>query len=306
MFGVVIPVGPSDRDVERLGWLVGELERLEGRAEIRLVIVDDAPQLRGLAPDWPNCEIVKTPLWAAGRPDPLSAHVAGTVEALQRVRDCEFAVKLDTDAAVIRTFSSAIRTAFADAELGVVGSYDRMSTGAVRDWSVWKSAIDRADRRLVVRRGPRRVLLHRRARADRETIRATRHQAYRFAPPGAHCLGGAYAVSAGFLRRAVLDWRPWVASGLGEDVVVGLVSSATELRMRSLTGPGDPFALSWRGLPDAPEQLVAAGHAIVHSVKCDTRERERELRDHLRGLVARAGPAAGSVEVVPDARATER
>jgi hypothetical protein len=217
----------------------------------------------------------------------MSAYVAGTLLGLRAARELDFVVKLDTDAAIIRPFSEAIERAFGDPELGVVGSYDRTSDGGTRDWSVWREVLDQADRPLSLWRTAKGIRINHRPRAHRLLVRSVRQAAYRFAPPGAHCLGGAYAVSAEFLRSAQLDWSPWTRTRLSEDVVVGLLSSAAGLRMRSLTGTGEPFAVSWRGLPSPPAEIVAHGHSIVHSVKCDEEGRESELRELLQTLTTR-------------------
>ena len=286
---MLVPVGPDPRDVIRLHALAAELTRHERPTEIRLVIVDDAPAPRAFGVDWPDHVVVRTALWSQRRaPDVLSAHVAGTLQGLAQARGLEFAVKLDTDAAVIGPFATDLRAAFANPELGVVGSYDRMSTGAIRDWTGWPRVIDRATLPFVVARKGGRRGIWRRTRRDRRVVRRIRDAAYRFAPPGAHCLGGAYAVSGRFLDRAALDWRPWIRTHLGEDVVVGLLSSQAGLAMRSLTGAGEPFAVAWRGLPADPTEIVAAGHSIVHSVKRADWHEEQSLREALQ----RSEPAA--------------
>ena len=291
MFAVLVPIGPDARDVTRLHALADELSRHEDPAEIRLVIVDDAPAPRALDLGWPTQVTVRTPLWRERRaPDPLSAHVAGTLEGLTRARGLEFAVKLDTDAAVIGSFSRRIRASFADPQLGVVGSYDRTSTGATRDWSSWRRTIDRATLPMVVNRSRGLALPRYRSRRHRHAVREIRDVAFRFAPPGAHCLGGAYAVSDRFLRLSALDWHPWLGTHLGEDVVVGLLCSHAQLRMRSLTGVDEPFALSWRGLPASPAELVDHGHSIVHSVKRDEPDDERRLRAALQAQEPGRGP----------------
>ena len=285
MYAVLIPVGPAAVEVTRLHALLRELARHEDPTEIRLVIVDDAPTPRGLGLEWPEQVTVRTPLWQGPRaPDVLSAHVAGTLEGLERARGLEFAVKLDTDAAVIGSFSDHIRQAFVDPELGAVGSYDRTSTGGLRDWSGWRRPIDRAVLPIGLGRGRGVARLRYRSRASRRAVREIRDAAYRFAPPGAHCLGGAYAVSRHFLDKATLDWRPWLETQLGEDVVVGLLCSHVQLRMGSLSGVGEPFALSWHGLPGAPADIRARGHSIVHSIKRADPSDEQRLRGALQGL----------------------
>ena len=285
MFGVLIPVGPDPRDVSRLAAIVRELRCHEQVQDVLLLVVDDAPQARRLTPNWPAVEVVRNPLCWNRRRDLLSAHVAGTLEGLRAARGLEFAVKLDTDVAVIGSFSEAIRRAFEDPLLGVVGSYDRTSDGGLRDWSHWKRIIDSADRPLTLSRASGRIQVWHRGRAQREIIRHVREAAFRFAPPGAHCLGGAYAVSATFLGSVSLDWRPWIRTRLGEDVVIGLLSSSAGLSMKSLTGRGEPFALAWRGLPGPLSTIVGRGHSIMHSVKCTDERAESELRRVLQSLV---------------------
>jgi len=104
---------------------------------------------------------------------------------------------------------------------------------------------------------------------------------------GAHCLGGAYAVSRALLARADLfDPAPWLQTGLGEDVVVGLLCHAAGLELRGLVGRGEPFGLAHVGLPATPAELLAAGHSIVHAVKHPDAVAEEELRAAFR--VARA------------------
>ncbi len=115
-------MGPGAREVSRLASLLGELQRHEEPDGLRLVVVDDASEPRDLPLISADPIVVRTPLWSGRPPDPLSAHVAGTLEGLQAARGLEFVVKLDTDASVIRPFSQAIRRAFADRDLGVVGS----------------------------------------------------------------------------------------------------------------------------------------------------------------------------------------
>jgi hypothetical protein len=286
MFAVLIPVGPDARDVSRLAALVDELRRHEDPPSIRLLLVDDAPETRDLAVDWPDYHVLRTPLWSGRRPDLMSAHVAGALEGLRAARGLDFAVKLDTDAAVIRPFSAAIARVFEDRRLGVVGSYDVKSDGSVRDWSGWKRLVERADRPVTLARVGRSIQIWRHTRSDREAVRRVRAAAFRFAPPGAHCLGGAYAVSAALIEAVSTDWHPWVRTRLGEDVVVGLLCSAAGLNMKSLTGFGEPFALSWRGLPAPPSAIAWRGHSIVHSVKCDDEQAEEELRALLQELTA--------------------
>lgn len=293
MFGVLIPVGPDSRDLRRLRLLVAELEHYEEPTQIKLLVIDDAPLPRPLGISWPDQLVIETQAWSGGRrPDVLSAQVSGTLAGLRRAEDLDFVLKLDTDAAIIGRFSDQIADAFTRPDLGVVGSYDRTADGGIRDWSGWKTPIDRASWPVYLDRAGRTPRLHLRPHADRRTIRQIRDAAYRRAPPGAHCLGGAYAVSRSFLASAALELGPWPGTRLSEDVVVGLLSSHAGLAMASLTAPGEPFGLAWRGLPGTPTELKQRGHTIVHSVKHADPSAEEALRRELHQS-ERVDPLAG-------------
>jgi hypothetical protein len=294
-YSVVIPVGPGEHELDACRDTLHSLSaHIEGR-EPHLVLIDDGPEPRPLAKLWSGAEVVRTGAWESGTPDPLSAMTAGMIEGLRRARG-SFALKLDTDALVIAPFVEPIRSAFeADPGLGVIGACDRSPGGGIRDWSGWGRPIrrsrwpvrlvrvpDAARRRLAV--CPRAVLSH-----TRRVVRAA------LANPeyvlGAHCLGGAYAVSEQLLSHALgWQWRPWAQTGLGEDVVLGLYCAAAGLRMRSLVDDGEPFGIRWRGLPGPPDELARRGFSIVHSVKSGSHGTEDELRAWFRARRAGTAP----------------
>jgi hypothetical protein len=83
-------------------------------------------------------------------------------------------------------------------------------------------------------------------------------------------------------REDLLDWRPWVGTSVSEDVVVGLLTFAARLRIRGYVEPGEVFALGWRELPLPPEQILARGYSVVHSVRDQLYGDERELRAYFR------------------------
>ena len=280
MFAVLVPVGPGSAELARFRDLLDSVVAYEPAGSFRLIVVDDGPRPRDFGT---GATVIRTPLWREGRrpPDPLSAMVAGTVEGLRAAAGAEFVVKLDTDALVIAPFADAVRRAL-DGH-GVVGSYDVMSNGHVRSWDWWPPLLERAARAVQVFRPPKGSLVPRVARkrrADRRMARRVLAEAVaRGYEPGAHCLGGAYAVSSALLERHdLLSWRPWVGADLGEDVVVGVLAGAAGVRMASAVGPGEPFGLQQVGLPDDPETLVARGHSIIHSVKASGHGSEDELR----------------------------
>jgi hypothetical protein len=302
---VLVPVGPGEREVARLHDLLDSIAAHEPAGSYRVIAIDDNPEPRDLGD---GVDVVRTPLWDGGR-RPAASHdamVAGTVEGLRAARGAEFAVKLDTDALVIAPFAEPVRRAL-DGR-GVVGSYDVMSNGDLRDWSWWGPILRRAPLPLHVFRPPAGRRLPRvtwKARPQRRKARRLLREARaRGWPLGAHCLGGAYAVSGALLEREdLLDWRPWVGCALSEDVVVGLLSGAAGLPMASAIGPGEPFALQHIGLPAPPEQLLARGHAIVHSLKDSDSGSEDELRAWFRAQRDGKAPAATAATSLPSASA---
>jgi hypothetical protein len=289
MFSVIIPVGPADADLRRLGCLLESLRRYERPSEIQLILIDDAPSPRlgaEFGSDWGGTEIIRTPIWKDRRPDPFSAMVVGTICGICSASPgAEFLLKLDTDALIIGEFSEQLRNAFAaDASLGILGSYDRTCTGTIRDWTVWVRALRRATRRWSMR-SPRRIAVARQLIGD-----ALANTDYEL---GAHCLGGAYAISPSLARRRdLLHWKPWIGAGISEDVVLGVLCGAAGLRMRSMTAFGEPFGLAHIGLPGPPEWLVARGHSIVHAVKNPNAEIEANIRRAFQTSALRSSPSA--------------
>jgi hypothetical protein len=293
VFAVLIPVGPSARDLARLDDAVEALRTAEPATEIELLLVDDSPAPRDLAGrvQWRTARVLRTALWDGPHaPDAYSAMVAGTLAGLSAAAELEpeFVLKLDTDALTIAPFAGAIRAALvADPAIGVVGSYDRTCTGGTRDWSLWEPALAHLWRPFTLmpsdRGWPGRRPVWRSSaarRASRRLLGQARQHGY---VTGAHCLGGAYAVSPALLARTDLfDPQPWLYTGLAEDVVVGLLCHAAGLRARGLVGEGEPFGLAHVGLPAEPSELIDRGHSIVHAVKDPDPVVEAQMRTAFR------------------------
>ncbi|HTU84571.1 MAG TPA: hypothetical protein VMF57_03295 [Solirubrobacteraceae bacterium] len=286
MFAVLVPVGPGQQEVDRLRDTLDSLRAFEDSDEVNLLLVDDNDVPRDLASaagDWASCEVLRTPLWRDGTPDPYSAMVAGTIEGMRAAarREPEFLLKLDTDALIIGPVADKLRAALSEDGVGLVGSYTHTCSGARRDWTEWETKLRRAGRPIVPGLGHTlRFRSLRDAGTVRRLIRSAAGHGYEW---GANCLGGAYAAGPQLLnRRDLLHWQPWVGTWVSEDVVVGLLASAGGLSMRGSVDPGDAFAIAWRYLPYPPERLIDQGYSVIHSVRDQAYGDERELRAYFR------------------------
>ena len=301
--GVVVPVGPGRRELNRLADLLDSVRACVHGLDA-LVLVDDAAAPRGLAalvpPGLPE-PVVLRPARLRRAGHAFDAMTVGTLTFaawLAREHPVDYLVKLDTDALVIGDFRPSLQAAIAaSAEVGLWGAHRFNRTGSPpRDFTVWHEPLRRMLAPVAVhprrwRRLPGlRLAVRGRALRARRFLGAAVADAERHGYElGEHCLGGAYALTWRSARamheRGFLD-DPLVLSGsrLGEDVVLGLLTRAAGLRLESLVGEGDAFAVAHQGLLASPDELVAGGHAVVHSVKDSSYGSEAALRARFRSL----------------------
>ena len=298
-FVVFIPVGPDPEDLRRLEAVTESLEANVGSSG-GLVLLDDGPSGRDLPAHvaWnpEQTAVLRSPL--AGSPALANDRMtASTLVFLRWLSESpyEYALKLDTDALVIGDFRPGLEAAFQDPALGLCGACERnVAGGALRDISLWRRQLLLACSPVQVRTGsaPRRIALHlsgKRGRQRRFLTRAVisaRRHGYRL---GEHCLGGSYALSASASRAIRIaggldDPTITQGTGLSEDVILALLVRSAGFRLRSLVACGEPFALQHQGLLASPEELVAADHAIVHSLKTGDPDSERRLVESFVGL----------------------
>ena len=283
MFAALVPVGPGQREVERLRDTLDSLRAFEDSREVNLVLVDDseAPRdLAGAGGEWASSDVVRTPLWRDGTPDPYSAMVAGTIEGMRAAarHQPEFLLKLDTDALVIAPLADKLRRAFAEDGVGLVGSYTHTCTGARRDWSRSKTRLRGATR--PVARGPGLTL-----RLRAQDARAVSRLLDRATDPGIP-VGGPLAWVAPTPRgsRITESCGPARVEALGGNVggcggvMLGVLAHAGGLRIRGDVDPGGTFALAWQNLPLPPERLIEGGYSVVHSVRGPRYGDELQLR----------------------------
>jgi len=203
------------------------------------------------------------------------AHAVGPMGAGQVLR-------MDSDAVMIGPgLEAAARQAFAaDPGIGALGSFRTGPTGVARDFG---PAVELFDDDLG-RRGLRHPTW---ALSLRRLLRTAERQGYE---RGEHALGAALLLSRPVLL--VCARRGWIsaaggpagagAGGVGDDHLLGLLVRAAGFRTADFGRPGEPLAVSWRGLPARPEELMASNAKVVHSVKSWGDQRESDVRAVLR------------------------
>ena len=274
-FGVVLPVGPNDGSAA--------LDTLDSvlcyaGTSCIVVVVDDTDA----RDDFARCAeamsdeivVIPAPPRAAGGYGGLWVKIgAGYQWMLQRFAP-EVILRLDVDALLIGSglADSALATFAAHPKVGLIGSYRTAADGSVRDWS-WGA------RMLRMESGPV-GLLHPLMRAcQRRLLRLARANGYVY---GEHPLGGGYFHSLSLAdeinARGWWDLPALAPSRLGEDMIMGLLAVAAGYRIADFGGPADPVAARWRGLPAHPDDLLAQGKLLTHSVRFWEELREPEIR----------------------------
>ncbi len=299
-FGIIIPVGPSANDVERAGDVLASVLAYEPETPL-VLFIDDGGKDRRLDEKFratATCRLVNIfntrNGHGIGETSGLSAGMLLAIAWLHANADCGFVMKLDTDALIIAPFAEKIlRTLAARPDVGMVGLYNRMCDGSVRDQTSFRKMLGKLASPFAVWRNPPgwgylTVHLWGRGATIRRQITEAIRAGYR---PAEFILGGAYAFTGEAVRRFAKhgfldDPHLWLGTHFSEDVVLSMYVCATGLRLHGMTADGEPFAVQHYGLPDTPERLVERGysviHSVIHSVKSDARFSEAAIREFYR------------------------
>ncbi len=285
---VVMPVGPGEDVADTLDSIAAYADPSHA-----VVLVDDTGDPGGpaaaAAAALREVHAVPAPAGAAGNRGGLWVKLAaGYRYACARLR-FDLLLRMDTDALLLGPGLEDVAAArvAADPGLGMLGGHRTGPDGRPRDFGP-------AARLLAREAGPL-GLADRRRRATLRRLRAAaRANGY---APGEHALGGAFIQPARAVRaleaRGWLDLSELASSGLSEDHLFGLMTVAAGFRIGDLGGPGGPMALRWRGLPAHPDDLVAGGALITHSVRSWGDLDEAAVRGRFR-VARRAGTPRGT------------
>ncbi len=262
---VVIPAGPGEAQLEHVARLVDAIARLEPHPPAAILVVDDQPRRR-----FPGgVTVIDNPRRGRGI-GTLGGTCAGTFAGLawaHRHHPDAWVLRLDTDADVIGPYAERIERRLRPDD-GILGSCHVTCNGERRDVRRIAREVKRHARPVwAFRHPPRRPRYVRRAEPrTRAIIVAARQRGY---APGEHCIAAGCAITPALIAAATQ--RGWLThpdryidQRLGDDMLLGAMCRAAGLQLRDAT---DVFGIAHRGLPDTPENLVARGFAVVHSVK---------------------------------------
>jgi hypothetical protein len=264
---VVVPAGPRDDAADTLRSVLCYTD-----PEL-LVVVDDTGG-RGIGLEDPRLVTFTPPDSPPGPFGGLWVKLAAAYRYAVEHADFDLLLRLDTDALILGPgIAEAAADRFArDPAVGTLGAYRVGPDGGSRDWTPARKMI-RAELGL---RGMRHPPVRRRLR---DLVAAAPEYVH-----GEHALGGAVFFRGDtvreWYRRGMLDYPELGDSLLGEDHLFGLLTVAAGYRIGDFSGPEDPLAVRWKGLPAAPAGLLAAGKLITHSVRSWEDMQEAEIREY--------------------------
>jgi len=260
----VIPAGRSEDDlVDTLSSVL----HYSDRARL-IVVIDDMSRfgesVDGLQDLSSDIAVLRPP---AGLPSNvfggLWAKTAFAYHWLLERYEPGLVVRLDTDALLIGEGleASAERAFASDPRLGLLGAYRLGPDGGERDFS-------QAALQIRATAGVR-GLLHPRCRtAVRKYRQLARANGY---TDGEHVLAAASILSAdaiGAMDRRGWFTKPELAPALmGDDHIISMLTVAAGYQIGDFSGPDDPMALKWIGLPAHPADLLGRGKLVTHSVR---------------------------------------
>jgi hypothetical protein len=262
---VVIPAGPKDDAADTIRSVLCYTDP-------ELFLVVDDTHGRGIGLKDPRVVVFTPPDSPSGPFGGLWVKLAAAFQHAVEHVDFDVLLRLDTDALVLGPgiAEAAAQRFSSDPAVGALGAYRVGPGGEIRDWTPAGKMV-RAELGL---RGMRRAATRRRVRA---LVAAAPEYVY-----GEHALGAATLFRGDMVRKwcrdGMLDYPELGDSLLGEDHLFGLLTAAAGYRIGDFSGPEDPLAVRWQGLPAAPAELLAAGKLITHSIRHWESMREAEIR----------------------------
>lgn len=290
-------IGPGAVELDRLDDLVTSIARWEPLVR-SFVFIDDALEPRFLERRFSSLPSLRVHSIHHPRKGNGQGVWGGLAEGILLGLDwlathepaTSMVLKIDTDALVIAPFAEKAGTLFENHPRSrLIGLYDRHCTGAKRSFWPWNRAMLNYSLPIGTRRTPTggrrlRWQIFNGFGRQRRILRRARASGYLWRE---HCLGGAYLLRGDTVRDMQKHdllchpdfWRP---SMVGEDVVVAAYVKAAGWHLASHAAAGETFGIAYTGLPYPPEELVARGYSVIHSVKNYPAQSETKIREFFR------------------------
>lgn len=266
---VVIPAGPRDD-------LPDTLRSVLRYVDAEQVIVIDDTKGRGIEFSHDKLTIISAVINSSrfSTCGQLWVSLAAAFRHVVETTEFDLLLRLDADALILGPGIGEAASARFERypKLGALGAYRTGPDGGTRDWTPARKVI-KAELGL---RGLRRP-------STRKTLRKLLADAPGYVL-GEHILGAAVVYRGQTIRamydRGLLNLAEFANSGVDEDYLFGLITVATGYEMGDFSGPEDPMAVRWKGLPAAPAELLKAGKLVTHSVRSWGGMGEREIREY--------------------------
>lgn len=271
--GVIIPAGPRDDVMDTLESVVHYSDPSR-----KIVVIDDTctlhlrmEEIRKMSPD---IAVIPAPEGAPGSQGGLWVKLTAGYRWMLERYEPQIVLRLDADALVIGygLEEKAEREFSKNPGIGILGACRIGPDGGARD--------PRFPARLLRQETGLFGLVHPECRtALRYFRRLALGNGY---VNGESALGGAYIhpynVVLDLYNRGWLDRPCLAASRLGEDHIMSMLIVAAGYELGEFSRPEDPGALKLRGLPAHPDDLLAAGKVVTHSVRFWGDLKEPEIR----------------------------
>lgn len=275
---IVIPVGPTCK----AGYIRDTINsiRFYLRCRYKIILADDSQKGTGhqLAREYPEVDVVET-----GSPMGKLCGLYITLSlafrhALEKYT-FEAVLRMDTDALIIGPApeKEALALFHSNSTVGIAGQYPLDYAG--RPWDIsWPR--EKIRRSLHTFRFFKRPLVH--FALFPKYLRALRHGYKR----GESVFGGAcffsYACLQALSSAGLLPLYSLRTLQLEEDHLFAILVKSLGFELGSLSGAGMPMGCAWKGLPVAPQQLMADKKKIIHSIRYWADMQEEEIRDLFR------------------------
>jgi len=285
----VIAAGPGTRDAQRLVRLLTGIRRHEPELKSVIVVSDNSDvvqaQVAKLIAPIPLLYLLNPAAgMGSGTLDRLTVGLTTAYAAAARDFPGSHVVKLDIDAAVVKPFANQVSRFFDQHErAGMIGTFDLDCADQKRrpDFAAWKKYFTRLDRPIWI--WPKKLKLFSRYFGTGKAISRWKRQCIAAGGvPGEFVQGGAYALRCDTLAA----WRDigllsehahWLGTLCSEDVGFSMWCQIAGFTLERFNAPDQTFGVHNPGLAMPPAQLLLRGHAIVHSIKCDTDANEAAL-----------------------------